>query len=56
MTTRDARKGAVIAGALLFAMPVAEVTLGLGVAGPVHFIVGTLGAALAAAGLSGRFL
>lgn len=56
MTYREARRGAAIAGAILFAMPVAEVMLGLGIAGPVHFIVGTLGAGLAAAGLSGRFL
>ena len=44
-----------IAGAILFAMPIAEVMLGLGTAGPVHFIVGTLGAGLVAAGLSGRW-
>jgi len=54
MTHRQARIGAVLGGAILFAMPVAEVALGLGVAGPVHFVVGTLGLALAAAGLSGR--
>jgi hypothetical protein len=56
MTYREARSGAVIAGAILFTMPVAEILLGMGVAGPVHFIVGTLGAALIAAGLSGRIL
>lgn len=56
MTHREARRGAVIAGAILFAMPFAEISLGLGVAGPVHFIVGMLGAALVAAGLSGRIL
>ena len=44
MTYREARRGAAIAGAVLFAMPIAEVMLGLGTAGPVHFIVGTLGA------------
>jgi hypothetical protein len=43
-----------VAGAVLFAMPVAEVMLGLGTAGPVHFIVGILGAGLLAVGLSGR--
>ena len=56
MTDREARRGAAIAGAILLAMPFAEVALGLGSAGPVHFIVGTLGAGLLAAGLSGRFL
>lgn len=56
MTYREARRGAAIAGAILFAMPIAEVMLGLGTAGPVHFIVGTLGAGLVAAGLSGRGL
>ncbi len=54
MTYREARKGSMIAGAVLFAMPIAEVTLGLGSAGPIHFIVGILGAGLVAAGLSGR--
>lgn len=56
MTHREARRGAVIGGAILFAMPIAEILLGMGVAGPVHFIVGMLGAALVAAGLSGRIL
>lgn len=49
MTYREARRGAAIAGAILFIMPVMEVLLGLGVAGPVHFVVGSLGAALIAA-------
>jgi hypothetical protein len=37
-------------------MPVAELVLGPGNVGPVHFIVGALGAGLLAAGLSKRFL
>ena len=56
MTYREARRGAVLAGAVLGSLPVAEVALGMGVAGPLHLIVATLGALLVAAGLSGRFL
>ncbi len=56
MTHREARGGAAIAGAILVAMPILEVALGVGVPGPLHFIVGMLGAALLAAGLSRRFL
>jgi hypothetical protein len=56
MTYREARRGAAIAGAILFGMPIAEVMLGLGSPGPVHFIVGTLGVGMIAAALSGRFL
>ena len=56
MTHREARRGAAIAGTILLAMPLAEVMLGLGSAGPVHFIVGTLGAGMIAAAVSGRFL
>ncbi len=52
MTYRDARRGAAISGAILFALPLAEVLYGLGTPGPVHFIVGSLGLALL--GLSGR--
>lgn len=56
MTYRQARRGAAIAGAILFAMPVTEVMVGLGTPGPVHFVVGTLGIGLIAAALTGRFL
>ena len=56
MTHREARRGAAIAGAILFAIPVAEVMLGLGSPGPVHFIVATLSVGMIAAALSGRFL
>lgn len=52
MTYRDARRGAAIAGAVLFAMPLIEVLYGLAAPGPTHFIVGALGLALV--GLSGR--
>lgn len=56
MTYREARRGAVLAGAMLGSVPIAEVAFGMGVAGPVHLIVVTIGALLVAAGLSGRFL
>lgn len=52
MTYRDARRGAAIAGAVLFAVPLIEVLYGLAAPGPTHFIVGALGVALV--GLSGR--
>lgn len=52
MTYREARRGAVIAGTVLFAIPLVEVMYGLGNPGPVHFIVGSIGLALIA--LSGR--
>ena len=48
MTYRDARRGAAIAGTMLFAMPVLDVLLGVGSPGAVHLIVGTFGAALIA--------
>ena len=53
MTTRDAKRGATIAGAVLFTMPLLDVVLGVGTAGVVHVIVGTLGATLIA--LSARW-
>jgi hypothetical protein len=53
MTTRDARRGAAVAGAVLFAVPVLDVILGAGSPGLVHFLVGTFGAALVA--LSGAW-
>jgi hypothetical protein len=52
MSYKEARRGAAIAGTVLFAMPVIEVYYGFGTPGPVHFIVGALGLALL--GLSGR--
>jgi hypothetical protein len=48
MTYKQARGGAAIAGALLFAMPVLDVFLGVGTPGAVHLIVGTFGAMLIA--------
>lgn len=56
MTNRETRTGAVIAGATLLAMPAADLALGTGMPGLVHLVVGMLGAALFAAGLSGRLL
>ena len=52
MTYREAKRGAAIAGAVLFAMPVMEVFYGFNAPGPVHFVVGSLGLALLL--LSGR--
>jgi hypothetical protein len=56
MTFREARRGAAIAGAILFAMPFSEVMVRWENPGPVHFIVGTLGVGMIVAALSGRFL
>jgi hypothetical protein len=53
MTYRNAKTGAAIAGAVLFAMPVLEVFIGIGSPGPVHLLVGTMGAVLIA--LSGTW-
>lgn len=52
MTYRAARRGAAIAGTLLFVMPVIEVFYGFNSPGPVHFIVASLGLVLVT--LSGR--
>jgi hypothetical protein len=48
MTHRNAKRGAAIAGAMLFAMPVLDVFAGVGTPGALHVIVGTLGAMLIA--------
>ena len=48
MTYREARRGAAIAGAVLFSMPVMDVLLGNASPGLVHFIVGSFGATLIA--------
>jgi len=53
MTYRDAKRGAAIAGAVLFSMPLLDVFVGVGSAGPVHLLVGTMGAVLIA--LSGTW-
>ena len=53
MTYREARRGAAIAGAALFAMPVLDVFLGGGNGSAVHLIAGTFGATLIA--LSGKW-
>lgn len=53
MTYREARRGAAIAGAFLFAMPMVEIFYGMTPPGVVHFVVGTLGLGLVA--LSSRF-
>jgi hypothetical protein len=53
MTYRNAKIGAAIAGAVLFTIPVLDAFIGLGSPGPVHLLVGTMGAALIA--LSGTW-
>jgi hypothetical protein len=53
MTYRDAKRGAAVAGAILFSMPLIDVFVGVGTPGAVHVIVGTLGAMLVA--LSGTW-
>ncbi len=53
MTYRNAKRGAAIAGAVLFTMPVLDVFIGVGSPGPVHLLVGTMGAVLIA--LSGTW-
>lgn len=49
MTYKHARRGAAISGALLLGIPVLEVLLGYGSAGPTHFVVGSFGLVLLAA-------
>jgi hypothetical protein len=53
MTYRNAKRGALIAGAVLFAMPVLDVFVGIGSPGALHLLVGTMGAMLIA--LSGAW-
>jgi hypothetical protein len=53
MTTREARRGAAIAGAVLFALPLLDVMMGTGRMGLVHLLVGTFGVALIA--LAGKW-
>ncbi len=52
MSYREARRGAAIAGTVLFALPVVELIYGLAAPGPTHFVVGVFGLALV--GLAGR--
>jgi hypothetical protein len=52
MTYRTARRSGAVAGALLLALPIVEVQYGFASAGPMHFLVATLGVSLIA--LSGR--
>jgi hypothetical protein len=56
MSYRDARRGAAISGALLLGIPLMEVLLGFGAAGPTHFIVGSFGLVLLAAAWPNRLL
>ena len=48
MTYRNAKIGAAVAGAVLFSMPLLDASIGAGSAGPVHLLVGTIGAVLIA--------
>jgi hypothetical protein len=52
MTYREARKSAGVAGTVLVTMPIAEVWLGLGSPGPVHFVMGLFGIALLTAAVT----
>jgi hypothetical protein len=54
MTHREARSGAAIAGAILCAMPLADMLLDPGRSGAVHFVVGVMGALLMLASLAER--
>lgn len=54
MSYRNARRGAAISGALLFAVPLVDVLLGYSSAGPTHFIVGSFGLVLFAAAWPNR--
>lgn len=46
MTRREARTGAAIAGAVLCALPLADLVIGPGNVSALHFVVGLFGAAL----------
>jgi hypothetical protein len=48
MTYRDAKRGAAMAGAMLLALPVLDLAMGVANAGVTHFVVGAFGAALIA--------
>jgi hypothetical protein len=52
MSYRNATTGAAVAGVVLVAMPVLAVAAGMGTPGPLHVILGALGALLVA--LSGK--
>jgi hypothetical protein len=55
MTHREARSGAAIAGAILSAMPLADMLLDPGRSGPIHLVVGVMGALLMLVSLAGRW-
>ena len=55
MTHREIRSGAAIAGAILCAMPLADMLLDPGRSGPLHLVFGVMGALLMLASLAGRF-
>ena len=46
MTHREARSGAAIAGAILCAMPLADLLIGSGNLSALHFVMGFIGTAL----------
>ena len=56
MTHREARSGAAIAGAILCALPFADVLIGPGNVGALHFGMGALGGGLLLASLAERRL
>lgn len=53
MTHREARSGAAIAGAILCALPLADLLIGPGHVGALHFAVGLFGATLMLVSLAG---
>lgn len=54
MTHREVRSGAAIAGAILCALPLADMLLGPGRSGLLHLVFGVMGALLMLASLAGR--
>ena len=54
MTRREVRSGAAIAGAILCALPLADLLIGPGNVGGLHFAVGVFGVAILFASLAER--
>jgi hypothetical protein len=54
MTHREVRSGAAVAGAILCALPLADMLLDPARSGPLHLVVGVMGALLMLASLADR--
>ena len=54
MTRREARSGAAIAGAVLCALPLADLLIGPGHVSSLHFAVGVIGVTILFASLAER--